>query len=101
VISNFSAWNAHLKRYSKQLLDWALTATGTMNTPGIAPTKRLVAIPVENVVLDLNEGLNPSESHLVRRKTTSRKEKAIEEDRRMPTISGLKLTFLTLMVIST
>jgi hypothetical protein len=59
-----------------------------MNPLGIAPMKRLVAILAENVVLDLDEGINPSKSHLVRRKTTSGKEKAIEEGRKMPTVSG-------------
>jgi len=88
VISNFSAWNAHSKRYSKQLPDWALTATGIMNPLGIVPTKRLVAIPAENVVPDLEEGINPSKSHLVRRKTTSEKEKTIEEGWKMPTVFG-------------
>jgi hypothetical protein len=54
-----------------------------------------VAIPTENVALTLDEGINASKSHLVR------KEKVVEEGRKMPTVSGKKLTFLILMVIST
>ncbi len=77
-----------MKRYSKQLPDLESTATGTMNPPEIASSKRLVTIPEENVALDLDEGVNPSKSHLVRKKTASRKEKTIEEDRKMPTVSG-------------
>jgi len=76
-----------LKHYSKQLPDSELTATGTVNPPGIASTKRLVTILEENVALDLDEGINPSKSHLVRRKTISRRKMAVEEGPKMPTIS--------------
>jgi hypothetical protein len=58
-----------------------------MDPPGIESTKGLLAIPAENVALDLDEGINPSHSHLVRKKTTFGKEKEIEEGQKMPTVS--------------
>jgi hypothetical protein len=47
-----------------------------------------MTIPEENVALDLDEGINPSKSHLARKKTASRKEMVTEEDPKLPIISG-------------
>jgi hypothetical protein len=65
-----------------------LTATGTIIATGIVPTKRLVAIRVETVVLNLDEGLKPSKSHLVTKTTTSERKLAEEEELKILTVFG-------------
>jgi hypothetical protein len=62
-------------------------ATGTMNTTGITTMKRLEVTSEANVALDTEEGTNPSKSHQVRKTTTSKKERAVEDGQKMPTIS--------------
>jgi hypothetical protein len=63
-------------------------ATGTKNTTGIATTKRLVAIPKVIVALDLDEGIGPSKGHLVMKTPTSGRKLAVEEDKKIPIVSG-------------
>jgi hypothetical protein len=77
-------------------------ATGTIIATGIAPTKRLMAIQVEIVGLNLDGGNKLSKSYLVKTKTTtSRRKLAAEGDRRIPIAFESRLIFHILMAIST
>jgi hypothetical protein len=98
--SGLMVLNAYCGRCSKLLLNLGLTATRIIIATGIAPTKRLVAIRVEIVALNIDEGTKLSKRYLVKTKmTTSRRKLAAEGDRRIPIAFGSRLIFHVLTCV--